>query len=277
MKKYFFIFTFSLLINSILICSSFISDKKIKVKIAMAQILCIDGDRVGNFVRIEKALIEAKQQNVEIIVFPESSILGWQNPDAHKIADPIPGDDSKQLCELAKKYGIYICIGLDEKDGDKLYDSAILIDDKGDILLKHRKNNILTELMTPPYSLGNDISVAKTKFGTIGVLICADTFMNNLLDSMKTKKPDLMLIPYGWAAPEKDWPEHGQELVKVVKNTSRRIGCPVVGTDLIGQISNGPWKGMTYGGLSVAYDNKKDTVIIGKDRERDIVIFTLEL
>lgn len=75
----------------------------------MAQILCIDGDRAGNFVRIENALIEAKKQNIEIIVFPESSILGWQNPDAHKRADPIPGDDSNRLCELAEKYGIFIC------------------------------------------------------------------------------------------------------------------------------------------------------------------------
>ncbi|PKA99568.1 putative amidohydrolase [Flavobacteriaceae bacterium MAR_2009_75] len=275
MKKYALIF--SLLITSVLICSSFISDNKIEVKIAMAQILCIDSDRAGNFTRIEDALIEAKNQNVEIIVFPESSILGWQNPAAYEIANPIPGDDSKQLCKLAKKYGMFICIGLDEKEGNKLYDSAILIDDQGEILLKHRKNNIITELMTPPYSKGNDINVVETKFGTIGVLICADTFIDEVLDSMKSKKPDLMLIPYGWAAPDEDWPEHGQELVKVVKNTSKKIGCPVVGTDLIGQITNGPWTGMTYGGLSVAYDNKKDSIIIGKDRERDIIVFTLEL
>lgn len=277
MKKYLLIFIFPLLTASILICSAFKSDKKIEVKIAMAQILCIDGDRAGNFVRIENALIEANKQNVEIIVFPESSILGWQNPDAHKRADPIPGDDSKRLCELAKKYGLFICIGLDEKEGDKLYDSAILINDNGNLLLKHRKFNVLPELMTPPYSLGKDINVAETKFGTIGVLICADTFMDNMLDIMKSKKPDLMLVPYGWAAPENDWPEHGQELVKVVKNASRRIDCPVVGTDLIGQISRGPWTGMIYGGQSVAFDHKKDSVIIGKDRERDIVVFTLEL
>ncbi|GLR16019.1 carbon-nitrogen hydrolase family protein [Portibacter lacus] len=251
--------------------------QKKEVKIAMAQILCIDGDRTGNFVRIENALIDASKQEVDIVVFPESAILGWQNPDAHQLADPIPGNDSRRLCELAKKYEVFICIGLDEKDGDQLYDSAILIDDTGHIILKHRKFNVLPELMTPPYSIGEDLNVVETKFGTIGMLICADSFMNNLLDSMKMKAPDLMLIPYGWAAPEKDWPEHGKELEKVVKNASKVIDCPVVGTDLIGRISKGPWTGLVYGGQSVAYDHRDDTTIIGKDRDRDIVVFTLEL
>lgn len=248
-----------------------------KVKIAMAQIMCLDGDRSGNLVRVENALIEAKEQQVEIIVFPESVILGWENPEAHDRANPIPGDDSDQLCCLAKKYQMFICIGLDEKDGDKLYDSAILIDDQGNILLKHRKIIVLPELMNPPYSVGNTVSAVKTRFGKIGVLICADTTQPNLLDSMKTQNPDLMLIPYGWAAEEKAWPQHGESLVKVVKNVSNTLNCPAIGTNLIGQISHGPWAGQTYGGLSVAIDNKKDAIVIGKDRERDLVIVNIEL
>src|SRR6478672_5009906 len=76
------------------------------VKIAMAQIFCFDGDREGNFLRIENAISEAKSQKAEIITFPESCILGWVNPTAHQRAFPIPGEDSKKLCELAKKYKI---------------------------------------------------------------------------------------------------------------------------------------------------------------------------
>lgn len=39
-----------------------------------------------------------------------------------------------------------------DKEDRKLYDSVILIDNKGKILLKHQKINILTNLMTPPYT-----------------------------------------------------------------------------------------------------------------------------
>lgn len=60
------------------------------VTIAMAQIVCIDGDLSGNLVRIENAIVEAKEKHAEIIVFPESCLLGWINPEAHKRAYPIP-------------------------------------------------------------------------------------------------------------------------------------------------------------------------------------------
>jgi predicted amidohydrolase len=248
-----------------------------QVKIAMAQILCIDGDLSGNFARIENAIIEAKEKQAEIIVFPESSLLGWENPDAHRRACPIPGKDSEQLCNLARKYKVYICIGLDEKAGEHLFDSAVLIDDNGNILLNHRKINVLPELMDPPYSVGDGVQVVKTRFGNIGVMICADSFMENLLDSMKAKKPDLLLIPYGWAAPENAWPAHGKELEKVVKNVAGKVGCPVIGTNLIGQISHGPWKGQVYGGQSVAFDEKNNVLVLGKDRDRDLIVITIEV
>ena len=247
------------------------------LRIAMAQIICIDNDRSGNLVRIENAIMESKQRNADLVLFPESCLLGWINPEAHQRACPIPGKDSERICNLAKKYKIHICIGLDEKDGDKLFDSAILVDDMGKILLKHRKINVLSELMTPPYSVGDGVQAVQTRFGTIGVMICADSFSDNLLENIKEKKPDLMLIPYGWAAPESDWPGHGKELLKVVKYAAKKINCPVIGTNLIGQVSHGPWTGQIYGGQSVAYDPEKDILMIGKDRERDIVIFKIEV
>jgi predicted amidohydrolase len=92
--------------------------QKQAVKIALAQIFCFDGDRAGNFLRIENAIVQAKNQEAEIITFPESCIPGWVNPTAHQRAFPIPGEESKELCELAKKYKIYICTGVDEKDGE---------------------------------------------------------------------------------------------------------------------------------------------------------------
>ena len=245
------------------------------VKIAMAQIICIDGDLSGNLVRITNALDEATRQQADIIVFPESSLLGWINPDAFRRASPIPGRESQIICNLAKKYKVHICIGLDEKDGAKLFDSAILVDDHGQILLKHRKINILPELMTPPYSIGDGVQTVQTKFGIIGLMICADSFEDNLLEAMKSKHPDLLLIPYGWAAPETEWPGHGQELLKVVKKAALKVNCPVIGTNLIGQVSHGPWTGQIYGGQSVAFDPQNDQIKVGKDRESDLVIIDL--
>jgi len=122
------------------------------VRVAVCQILAIDGDREGNFRRIEYALADAQAKHAQIAAFPESVILGWENPGAHRMAAPIPGADSERIASLARKYGLMIAIGLDERDDEHLYDSAILVDKTGKLLWKHRKINVLPELMTPPYS-----------------------------------------------------------------------------------------------------------------------------
>jgi predicted amidohydrolase len=246
-------------------------------KAAICQMFCLDGDRRGNFIRIENAIREAKDAGADIACFPETAIFGWVNPDAHKRAHPIPGEDSDRLCKLAKDYGLYLCVGLAEKERKCLYDSVLLIENKGNILLKHRKMNLLTELMNPPYTAGKNVDVSETEFGKIGLLICADTHDSKILERMAALKPDLLLVPYGYAAAENEWPAHGKELEKVVTNTAKKTGAFVIGTNLVGEITNGPWKGRIYGGQSVAADGTGRIVSVAKDRDRDIIIVNVNI
>ena len=250
-----------------------------KVRVAVCQILVIDGDREGNFRRIEYALQSARQQHADIATFPESSILGWENPDAHKTATPIPGADSDRIATLAKQYSLMIAIGLDEKDGDKLYDSAILVDKRGKILWKHRKLNVLPELMEPPYTEGNveSINVVDTEFGRIGVVICADTFSDDFANRIARLKPDLMLVPYGWAETVDKWPAHERDLQALVVSRAKLWKCPVVGTDLVGEMTHGPWAGRTYGGGSVVVDGSGNVLAVLRDRDTDVRVIDLPL
>ncbi len=247
------------------------------LKVAMCQIFALDGDREGNFVRIEAALRQAKEQGAQIACLPETTILGWVNPQAHQRAHPIPGADTDRLGRLARQYELYICAGLAEKDGDRLHDSAVLLNPAGRILLKHRKINILTDLMDPPYTPGRDVQVARTPLGTIGLLICADSFQEPLCRRLRDLKPDLVLIPYGWAADETAWPQHGENLKATVRQAAGWIGAPVVGTDLVGAITHGPWKGKTYGGQSTAANAQGQTLAVGKDRQQDCKLVTVTI
>jgi len=249
------------------------------VRLAICQILVIDSDREGNFRRIEYALEQASAQHAQIAVFPESSILGWENPDAHKMATPIPGADSDRIASLARKYRMMIAIGLDEKGGDHLYDSAILVDKSGKLLWKHRKINVLPELMTPPYSQGRpeDIGVVETEFGRIAVLICADTFSDAFVERMKTLKPDLMLVPYGWAATNDKWPDHSKELEGLVSRRASQVHCPMAGVDLVGEMTHGPWTGWTYGGSSFVADGTGKILLTARDRDTDLRVIDLPI
>jgi predicted amidohydrolase len=242
------------------------------VRIAVCQILAIDGDREGNFRRIEYALEQARAQRADIATFPESVILGWENPDAHRMAAPIPGADSDRIAALARQYGVMISIGVDEKDGERLFDSAILVDKTGKLLWKHRKLNVLAHLMDPPYAVGTPegIGAVDTEFGRIGVLICADTFVDDYVEHITKLKPDLVLAPYGWAAEVDKWPQHEKDLEQLVARRATTWKCPVVGTDLVGVISHGPWKGQTYGGGSVVADGSGQVLAVLRDRDVEV-------
>ena len=252
---------------------------KRSVRLAICQILVIDSDREGNFRRIEYALEQAAAQHAQVAVFPESSILGWENPEAHRLAESIPGKDSDRIAAMARKYSMMIAIGLDEKDGDRLYDSAILVDRSGKLLWKHRKINVLPELMSPPYSQGRpeDIGVVETEFGRFAVLICADTFTDAFLDRLKALKPDLMLVPYGWAATNDKWPGHSAELEELVKRRAAQVRCPMAGVDLVGEMTHGPWAGWTYGGSSFVADGEGHILLTARDRDTDLRVIDLPI
>lgn len=247
-----------------------------RYSVAMCQNEVVAGDVQGNLARIDAMAGEAKNRGAQIACFPETALYGWVNPEAHVHADSIPGRDADALCAIAKNHGMFMCVGICEKAGEALYDSAILIDEGGEILLTHRKQNTLTELLNPPYTRGTEVKVVDTKLGRLGILICADTFEESLLQQMAELKPDALLVPYGWAADPDEWPEHGDNLVKVVSKAAQAVNAPVIGVDCVGTIAHGPWKGKTFGGLSVACDAEGNVLARGADRNSDIVIVEID-
>ena len=79
-----------------------------------------------------------------------------------------------------------------------------------------------------------------------------------------------MLVPYGWAAEFDKWPQHEKDLEHLVARRAKEWNCPVVGTDLVGVITHGPWTGQTYGGASVVADASGQTVTVLRDRDVEV-------
>jgi len=133
--------------------------------------------------------------------------------------------------------------------------------------------------MDPPYSAGQpeDAGVVETRLGRIGLVICADTFEDRIAKRIEELAPDLMLVPYGWAAPMDQWPGHAKQLEKLVVRRAAQWKCPVVGTDLVGQMTHGPWKGQTYGGASVVVDASGKVLDILRDRDVEVRTVSLQL
>jgi predicted amidohydrolase len=247
------------------------------VRVAVCQVLGIDGDRDGNFRRIEHALEAARAGGAAMAAFPESILLGWQNPDAHRLASPIPGPDTDRIAALARRGDMAIAIGLDEKDGDELYDSAVLVAADGRLLWKHRKLNVLPELMEPPYAQGvaEAIGAVDTPVGRVGMLVCADTFEDAYVARVAAARPDLVVVPYGWAADPDAWPSHARVLEELVVRRAREWRAPVVAVNLVGAMTRGPWSGRTFGGASLVADASGE--VIARLRDRDVEVRVVDV
>jgi predicted amidohydrolase len=143
-------------------------------KLAVAQMRVVGGALDGN-------LNYAAQNGAQLVLLPEAIDLGWTDPSALNMAEAVPGGKTAtMLSQMAKQHQIYVCSGLTEKDGDMVYNTAVLIDPSGEVVLLHPKINEL-DIGHPYYALGRSLQVVQTDLGAIGLLICADARTGNHL------------------------------------------------------------------------------------------------
>ena len=111
-----------------------------KLKVVCAQFKPKIGEIGFNLNKIELLYKKAMDYNPNIIVFPELCIQGICSPEIFcEISEVIPGYSSNIICELSKKYNIYSVVGISEKNGNKFYNSSMLINNNGNILGVYRK------------------------------------------------------------------------------------------------------------------------------------------
>lgn len=81
---------------------------------------------------------------------------------------------------------------------EKFYDSAILIDPVGKIILKYHRNSIgwhSPQADSSNYCQGNTIPSVETILGKIAFSICGDLFENRILEQLKHLNLDYLLFP----------------------------------------------------------------------------------
>ena len=155
-----------------------------------------------NFRRILDYIKTSAEQGAEMIVFPEASLTGLLNNGNVEhdldLSVEIPGVETDKIAGVVRKYGVYVAIGLLERDRGKIYDSSILINPEGNLILKYRrisKGWIEPNADRKIYSCGNDLEFARTEFGKITFLICGDLFYDDILKRVEESNVDYVIIP----------------------------------------------------------------------------------
>lgn len=175
-------------------------------KLAMIQMKVIGGKPATNLAHAEDLIDQAVDNGAQVILLPETLDVGWTHESSGTLAQPIPGGEPTQrLIAKAKQRSVYLCAGLAERDGNKVFNAAVLISPQGEILLHHRKLNEVTFALDV-YDQGDRLAVTHTPLGIFGLMICADGFADGQVVSrtLGYMGADVILSPSAWAVGP-DW------------------------------------------------------------------------
>jgi predicted amidohydrolase len=133
----------------------------------------------GGEANVRKLMAMAREQitkPVDLMVFGEGVTVVGSVKKYAEVAEPASGYTARILGELAREKKSYIVAGIYEKDGDFIYNTAILLDREGKLAGKYRKVMLPREEIERGLSPGDKMMVFDTDFGKLGIMVCYDVF-----------------------------------------------------------------------------------------------------
>jgi N-carbamoylputrescine amidase len=181
-----------------------------KVKVGLVQMSCT-ADKQQNLQKAVEKVREAAAQGAQIVclqeLFTSLYFCDEENYDNFQLAEAIPGPSTDELSKVAAELNVVIIASLFEKRTQGLYhNTTAILDADGAYLGKYRKMHIpddpgfYEKFYFTPGDLG--YKVFKTKFATIGVLICWDQWYPEAARITALMGAEILFYPtaIGWAS-----------------------------------------------------------------------------
>ena len=160
------------------------------VKVSAVNFSSVWGNKAATLGKIKEIINSAASSGSNIIAFPELALSGYECSEEARhdqvpcamheaAAETIPGPSTQEIAELTRRLGVYVLLGMPERDRQDpkiKYISVAVIGPEG-VIGSYRK----IHLGSPPaftetvcFKTGNEVPAFETRYGPIGVQICAD-------------------------------------------------------------------------------------------------------
>lgn len=116
------------------------------MKVAAAQIACALGDVPANLAKIRHFAERAKEAGAQLVVFPEMSDTGYAMQVIGEKANTWDQGAVPALRQLTRELSLTIISGLSEREGDKIFNTQVVIDPHGEIVAKYRKTHLFAPI-----------------------------------------------------------------------------------------------------------------------------------
>ncbi len=185
------------------------------IKAAVVQAGAIPFDTSACVAKAVRLTAEAAATGATLVVFPEAFIPGYPKGMDYGLVvgarDPrgreefrayldasivVPGPETQLLGEAAALAGVYVVIGVIERDGGTCYCTVLFFGPDGSLLGKHRKlMPTVMERVIWGFGDGSTLTVVDAPFGRIGSVICWENYMPMLRMAMYAKGVQFYCAP----------------------------------------------------------------------------------
>jgi aliphatic nitrilase len=162
-----------------------------RIRAAAIQLCPVLDSADGTVERVLAAIADAAGRGVQLAVFPETCIpyypyfsfvqapatMGARHTRLYEHSVRIPGPVTQAVGQAARKHGMHVLLGVNERDHGTVYNAQLLFDDSGTIVLRRRKiSPSFHERMVWGQGDGSGLRVVDTVLGRIGALACWENF-----------------------------------------------------------------------------------------------------
>jgi nitrilase len=185
------------------------------VRAAVVQESPIVFNREATIEKVHSLVSQAARQGARLIVMPEAFVsayptgldfgarIGLRQPKGrddfrryYESALEVPGLACDALGRAAQEAGVYLVIGVIERDGGTLYCTVLFFSPDGRLMGKHRKlMPTAMERLVWGFGDGSTLPVFDTPLGKIGAVICWENYMPMLRMHMYAQGIQLYCAP----------------------------------------------------------------------------------
>ena len=235
------------------------------MKVAAAQIAPALGDVRDNVRKLADYCARARGAGAELIVFPEMVDTGYAMSVIASTATTWSDGAVPELRKLAARLSLAIICGVSEREGDRIYNSQVFIDESGEIVGKYRKTHLFTPAPIEEdkcFTCGDELAAHDLGELRLGLSICYDLRFPEVYRRLAVDEAaNVLIISSAWPFPRV---EHLRVLAtaRAIENQSYLVLANRVGVD----------EGTAFCGTSAIID-PYGVVIAGASSDREELIY----
>ncbi|XP_034413013.1 deaminated glutathione amidase [Cyclopterus lumpus] len=169
-------------------------------------------DKEANFSACQQLVEEAKERGASMVFLPEGfDYIGSSQEETLSLSESLTGDTISKYTQLARKLEVWLSLGgFHERGHDwesdrRIYNSHVIINDKGDVVSVYRKSHLFdVELPEKGVSLKESaftvpgpclVSPVQTPIGKVGLGICYDVRFPELSLALRRHAAEVLTYP----------------------------------------------------------------------------------